>query len=120
VFRFQAVFWLLLAASSRTTECRLATGPDGLCAFLRLEPSSTDLRVGGSLRVRVNGLTCERGTDCLDCADRSHRIRWRSTAPDVASVDSTGLVQALRPGRADIHLDSDDGIGAGMQVVVSP
>ncbi len=120
MFRFQAVFWLLLAASSRTTECRLATSPEGLCAFVRLEPSSTDLPVGGTLQVRVNGLTCERGTSCLDCADRSHRVRWRSTAPDIASVDSTGVVRALRAGRADIRLDSDDGTGAGMQVVVTP
>jgi hypothetical protein len=119
VFRFQAVFWLLLAASSRTTECRLATSPDGLCAFLRLEPSTSDLPVGGTLQAQVNGLTCERGS-CLDCSDRSHRVRWRSTAPDIASVDSTGLVRALRAGRADIRLDSDDGAGAGMQVVVTP
>jgi uncharacterized protein YjdB len=118
--RFQAAVWLLLAASSRTSECRLATGPDGLCAFFRLEPSSTDLRLGGTLRVRVNGLTCERGSSCLDCADRSHRVRWTSSAPDIASVDSTGVVRALRAGRADIRLDSDDGTGAGMQVVVTP
>lgn len=120
MLRFQTALWLLLAASSRTTECRLATSPDGLCAFVRLEPSSTDLRVGGTLQVRVNGLTCERGSSCLDCSDRSHRVRWTSSAPDVASVDSTGAVRALRAGRANIRLDSDDGTGAAMLVVVTP
>jgi uncharacterized protein YjdB len=120
VLRFQAVLWMLLAASSQTTECRLSTSPDGLCAFLRLEPSSTDLRVGGTLQIRVNGLNCERGSSCLDCSDRSLRVRWTSSAPDVASVDSTGMVRALRAGRADIRLDSDDGAGAGMQVTVTP
>jgi uncharacterized protein YjdB len=118
--RFRAAVWLLLVASPRTTECRLATSPDGLCAFVRLEPSSTDLRVGGTLQVHVNGLDCAGRSGCLDCSDRSHRVRWTSSAPDVASVDSTGLVRALRAGRADIRLDADDGATAGMQVVVTP
>jgi uncharacterized protein YjdB len=118
VFRHPAVLLLLVVAVSRTGECRFASGPDGLCAFLRLEPATSDLRVGGTLRVRVNGLTCNQAADCVDCADRRQRVRWRSTAPDIASVDSTGLVRAVRAGRADIRVDSDDGASAGMQVVV--
>jgi uncharacterized protein YjdB len=47
-------------------------------------------------------------------------VRWRSSAPDIASVDSTGVVRALHTGRADIRLDADDGTGAGMLVVVTP
>lgn len=120
MFRPPAILWLLVVAASRTGECRFASGPDGFCAFLRVEPSSSGLRVGNTLRLRVNGLTCEQGGDCVDCADRRHRVRWRSMAPDVASVDSTGLVRGLRAGRADIRLESDDGADAGMQVVVTP
>jgi uncharacterized protein YjdB len=122
MFRHQIGIWLLLASASRTGECRVMTGPDGLCAFVRLEPARGDLRVGSTLRVRVNGLDCERGFAC-DCGAGRHRVRWWSTAPDVASVDSTGLVWAEHAGRADIHLESADGAEqptAGMHVVVTP
>jgi uncharacterized protein YjdB len=113
--------YLLLIAGSRADECRVVTGPDGLCAFLRLEPTRSELPIGTTLRVRVNGSTCS-DRDCVDCGTR-HRMRWRSTAPDVASVDSTGLVRAERVGNAEIWLESDagsEGSTAGMQVVVVP
>jgi Bacterial Ig-like domain (group 2) len=123
VFRHQFTIWLLLAGASQTGECRVVTGPDGLCAFARLDPARSDLRIGTTLQVRVNGLNCGPGLACVDCANRRHRGRWRSTAPDVASVDSTGLVDAERPGKADIRLEFDNWVDAptaSMQVVVTP
>ena len=123
MFRHEFAVWLLLAGASRTGDCRIVTGPDGLCASFRLDPARSDLRVGTTLQVRVDGLNCGRGLACVDCADPGHRARWWSTDPGVASVDSTGIVRAEHPGRADILLEVDDGTDdptASMQVVVGP
>jgi hypothetical protein len=96
--------WLLLAGGASGSECRLTTGPDGLCAALRLDPSRVDLRVGSTLLIRVNGVQCTGTLDCVDC---QRRFRWRTTSPDVVTVDSTGLVRAEHPGSAEIRLESD-------------
>ena|SRR5438876_1104993 len=105
---YQIALWLLLIAGSRVSECRVVTGPEGLCAFGHLEPARSDLRVGSTLHVRVNGSTCSS--------------RWRSTAPEVASVDSTGFVRALHAGSAEIQLEPVDGSSppASMQLEVLP
>jgi uncharacterized protein YjdB len=119
--QYQIAVWLLLIAGSRTGECRVVTGPDGLCAFGHLEPTRGELRVGSTLHVRVNGAMCS-SRDCVDCDGTRHRVRWRSTAPDVATVDSMGLVRAEHVGRAEIRLESADGTmpSATMQVEVHP
>lgn len=112
--------WLLLAGGTSGSECRLATGPDGLCAAFRLDPSRVDLHVGSTLLIRVNGTDCTSGQDCVDCL---RRFQWRSTAPDVVTVDSTGLVRAEHPGSAEIRLESDgspSAVLAGSQVSVTP
>lgn len=120
--QYQLAVWLVLLAGSQARECRVVTGPDGLCAFVRLEPARSDLRIGTTLRVRVNGSTCS-GRECLDCGNPPHRVSWRSTAPEVADVDSTGLVRAKHVGSAEIRLEPEEGaVGptASMQVVVIP
>jgi len=122
VSQYQAAVWLILIAGSRVGECGVVTGLEGLCAFGHLEPARTDLRVGATLQVRVNGSTCS-SRDCVDCDGVHRRIRWRSTAPDVASVDSTGFVRAQHVGRAAIRLESVAGAtetGVSMQVEVIP
>lgn len=94
---------LVVLAGARTGECRVVTGPEGLCAFGHLEPARSELPVGSTLQIRVNGSSCS-GRDCVDCGSSGH-LRWRSTMPDVASVDSTGLVSARRAGNAQILLE---------------
>lgn len=121
VSRHQIAACLLLIAGSGPDECRLVTGPDGLCAFLRLEPARSELHIGDTLRVRVNGATCSGG-DCIDCGTRQ-RMRWRSAAPEVASVNSSGVIRAERPGSARILAESEAGSRAStadMQLVVVP
>jgi hypothetical protein len=104
VSQYQIAMLLVVLTGVRTGECRVVTGPEGLCAFGHLEPDRSELQVGSTLQVRVNGSTCS-GLDCVDCGS-SGRLRWRSTVPDVASVDSTGLVRAQRVGNAQILLEA--------------
>src|SRR4051794_4717788 len=78
MYRFRLFAWLLLAGTVPGGDCQLSTGPAGFCTALELEPSRADLRVGNTLRVRVDGLNCAGGLDCVDCASRRRRFRWRS------------------------------------------
>jgi Big-like domain-containing protein len=121
VSQYQIAMLLVVLAGARTGECRVVTGPDGLCAFGHLEPDHSQLHVGSTLQVRVNGSTCS-GRDCVDCGN-SGRLRWSSTIPDVASVDSTGLVRARRAGDAQILLGpvgGSTGSPLSMRVEVLP
>ena len=118
--RAHLLAWVLLASGAPGSECRFTSGPDGFCAALRLDPSRVDLHVGSTLLIRVNGTDCASGQDCVDC---QRRFQWRSTAPDVVTVDSTGLVRAEHPGSAEIRLESDgspSAVLAGSQVSVTP
>ena len=92
--QYQVAMLLVVLAGARTGDCRGRHRPEGLCAFGHLEPARIELHVGSTLQIRVNGSTCS-GRDCVDCGS-SVRLRWRSTVPDVASVNSTGLVRARR------------------------
>ena len=81
--------------------CSFTAGPNGLCAVLRVGPQDTVLSVGETFHVRINA-GCPAGAAC-PCADSALvDARWRSDAPETATVDSTGLVTARRPGSADI------------------
>lgn len=104
----QVSLLLLLVAGSGAQECRVVTGPDGLCAFGHLEPTRGRLRVGTTLQIRINGSTCS-SLECIDCDGTRRRVRWKSTAPDIASVDSTGLVRGEKVGHAEIGIESLDG-----------
>lgn len=108
---------LLLLAATQGQNCQATLGPEGLCANLQLSPSQGQLRVGETLLVRVNGdLTC--GNNRQPAA-----LRWRSTSPKIASVDSAGLVRALVPGQVKIEVlvtATQTTPSTGMQVVVIP
>jgi hypothetical protein len=121
--RPQVVAWLLLAGAAPGSDCHLSTGPEGVCAAVRLDPGRVDLRTGSTFRIQVSGLDCTGGPDCVDCAQRRRHFRWRSSAPDVATVDSTGVIRAGHSGSAEIRLESDDvasELVASMRVVVGP
>jgi len=120
MYRPSLIVWLLLAGAAPGSDCAVATGPDGFCAVVRLEPSRAELATGGTLRIRITGLDCTRGTDCVNCGHR--RLRWLSSAPNVAAVDSTGLVRGKLPGVADIRMMAEEPapeILASMRVVVA-
>jgi hypothetical protein len=123
MFRPQLMAWLLLTGVVPASECRIASGPDGLCAAVRFDPRRADLHVGSTLRVRVNGLDCAGSPTCVDCTNRRRRVQWHSSAPDVVSVDSTGQLLAKRAGAAEIRLEVDEVSTepmTTMRIVVSP
>ena len=106
---------LLLAGAAQGSQCVFVSGPNGFCLAVRLVPDHADLRVGSTLQVRANG----GGGACTV----GHGSRWHSTRPDVATVDSTGLVRALGPGSAEIRMIADGESTAGsaaMAVNVAP
>jgi hypothetical protein len=99
-----ALACLLLLAAAPASDCRFSSGPDGLCADFRLDPASADLPVGSSLQIRVNDFDCDGIESCVNCSDGRRRMRWESSAPEVAHVDSAGMVRAERTGTAEIRL----------------
>jgi hypothetical protein len=107
IMRLRAMAWLVLSSGTGGSECRLVSGPNGVCAAVRLEFVDRPLRVGTTVRIRVHGLECS-GTGCLDCAGHQRRLQWRSGSPEVATVDSTGLIRAVHPGVVEIRLEVDD------------
>ena len=80
---------------------------------LTLEPSSTTLLPGESLVIEPRALR-EDGT-----AVPSGRVSWKSLRPEVAAVDSTGLVIAVAPGRSIIQATSSSGLMATAPVEVA-
>jgi hypothetical protein len=99
-----ALACLLLLAAAPASDCRFSSGPDGLCAAFRLDPASAELPVGSTLQIRVNDFDCDGIQSCVSCSDGRRRMRWESSAPEVARVDSTGVVRAERTGTAEIRL----------------
>ncbi|HXE57385.1 MAG TPA: Ig-like domain-containing protein [Gemmatimonadales bacterium] len=91
---------LLALVTGAHGDCRVIAGAEGFCGAVRLEPRRARLAVGETLRLRVNAVRCEAGFDCGCDGIGRHRFHWRSSAPAVAAVDSTGSVRALAPGRA--------------------
>jgi Tol biopolymer transport system component/uncharacterized protein YjdB len=81
---------------------------------LTLDPSSTTLLPGESRVIearasRVDGTAVPPG-----------RVSWKSLRPEVAAVDSTGLVIAVAPGRSIIQATSSGGLTASAPVEVAP
>jgi hypothetical protein len=112
MYRPHLIVWLLLAGAGPGSECSIATGPEGFCAAIRLEPRHFELPIGGTLQIKITGLDCVR--------DRT-RVHWSSSVPDVVAVDSTGLVRARRTGAADVRLESEESVPrilASMRVIV--
>lgn len=119
--RLQVAATLLLASAAPGSDCQLSTGPEGVCAVVRLDPNRVNLQPGSTIRIQVNGLSCAGGLNCVDCNQRQLLLRWRSSAPQVAAVDSTGAVRAGRPGTAVIRLETDEAtpqLVASAQVLV--
>jgi len=95
---------LFLTGAASGTQCVFVSGPNGACLAVRVQPDYASLRVGSTLQLRVDG-----GGACAV----GHGNRWQSTRPDVAAVDSTGLVRALGPGSAEIRMTGDGDTAEG-------
>ncbi len=66
-----------------------------------LRPVTTDLLTGTKRQFRVNVYQ--------NFANVTRRLQWSSSQPQVASVDSGGVVTALAPGSATIAMDFGEG-----------
>lgn len=110
---------LILLIATQGQNCTATLGPEGLCATLTLQPSLQQLAVGQNLVVRING-----DLSCGQPVGQVAAVRWRSTSPKIATVDSTGLVHAVNPGQATIEASAvppSNSISVkGMQVIVVP
>ncbi len=80
---------------------------------LRLEPASWILLPRESLRLEPRVLR-EDGTTVVPA-----RLNWKSLQPEVAAVDSTGIVTGVAAGRTMIQANSPDGLNATATVEVA-
>jgi WD40-like Beta Propeller Repeat/Bacterial Ig-like domain (group 2) len=89
-------------------------GSSGGATALTLQPGSAMLLPGESLLLEPRALR-EDGTQVLH-----GRVRWKSLMPEIASVDSSGIVIAVTPGRTIIQATASNGLMATTQVEVAP
>lgn len=82
------------ACSSAASADLSSTGPLGVCvSFAKVTPTAAALNLGEYL-----GFTATFG-----CDSSARPVRWRSSAPAIATVDSlTGVVHAVAVGSATI------------------
>jgi uncharacterized protein YjdB len=119
--RSAPTIFLCLLLAARAQSCQLTTGANGLCASFRLEPEKASLHVGETLIVRVNPGACAGGP--CTCDPPASGLRWQSSAPGIATVDSTGTVRAIKEGSADIDVIASSpsaGPGAVLHLAVVP
>jgi hypothetical protein len=101
---------LITGAAGRATDTGRSP-PGG--TLLALQPSSATLLPGERLVVEPRVLR-EDGTPVPP-----GRVSWKSLQPDVAAVDSTGLVVAVATGRAIIQATASGGLVATAPVEVA-
>jgi hypothetical protein len=100
---------VLITGSVDTAVAGLPAG-----SVLTLEPTSAALLPGESLQVLSQGLL-EDGSPVP-----AGRVSWKSLRPDVAAVDSTGVVIATGPGRTIVQASTRNGLMATLPVQVEP
>ncbi len=82
-------------------------------SLLTLDPASATLFPGENIKVTALAVR-EDGTPTLP-----GRITWRSMKPEIASVDTAGLVTALSPGRTVVQVSTSSRLMATLPVEVS-
>jgi uncharacterized protein YjdB len=88
-------------------------GPASSGMVLSLQPGSASLLPGERLLLQPR-LLRDDGTPAPP-----GRVIWKSLRPDVAAVDSTGMVVAVAPGRAEIQATSSSGAVATAPIDVA-
>jgi uncharacterized protein YjdB len=100
-----------LTACSVPTVCTLEFG-------VEVTPTVRSLAVGQEFTANATGVSCGGRSRS------EYTVRWESTAPAVASVDSiTGRVRALAPGTATIEAREpapEGSVWGGVRVTVTP
>ena len=81
-------------------------------ATVSLSPAETVVKVGDSILLEASLEDDRRGV----LADRE--VAWSSDAPDVAPVDSSGVVTGVRPGSAVVSAASEGQVGRALVNVV--
>jgi dipeptidyl aminopeptidase/acylaminoacyl peptidase len=85
----------------------------GSGSILTLEPASATLYPGETVRVRPVALRTD-GTPAV-----AGNVSWKSIKPEIAAVDSSGLVTALSPGRTVVQVSTSNRLLATFPVEVS-
>ena len=101
----------VLITGSAPTE---SPGPRaGAGSILTLEPASATLYPGETVRVKPVALKSD-GTPAV-----AGKVAWRSIKPEIAAVDTGGLVTALSPGRTVVQVSTSSRLVATLTVEVS-
>jgi hypothetical protein len=106
----QASMAILITGTGQATDTG-GTPPGG--TILAIEPSSSTLLPGERLALEPRVLR-EDGTPVP-----SSRVSWKSLQPEVAAVDSTGLVTAVAPGHTIIQATSSGRLMATARIEVA-
>lgn len=94
---------------SRTGDVRI-TGADGNRVA---NAAVMSMHTGDTMKLDA---TVVQGT-----GDTDHRVYWKSTSPDVATVTADGTISALKPGIANLYALSPKGVSQYVQIhVVDP
>jgi uncharacterized protein YjdB len=86
----------------------------GAGAVLTLEPATAMLLPGETLRA-VPSAVGEGGSPVA-----VGRVTWKSLKPEVATVDTTGVIAAVAPGKSVVQATTPAGVMATMPVEVEP
>jgi hypothetical protein len=106
----------LAARDSVRTDSTTTGGADFLRGVAGVHIAATRLSLSRGDTVRLSAVATDTAGQALD----SVATRWESSAPEVASVDSTGLVTALGQGAAQIGVEADSSRSAVLVVVSLP
>ncbi|MGH7499341.1 MAG: Ig-like domain-containing protein [Gemmatimonadales bacterium] len=103
---------VLITGSERGEESGRGAAPPG--SVLTLDPGSLVLLPGESMPIAPQGLK-EDGTPAA-----VGKVSWKSLKPEVASVDSNGVVVAIAAGKSIIQAATSSGLMATAPVEVAP
>lgn len=103
----------------RASVAVLVTGSGGQAgdaagALLTLEPASAILLPGESLQLTPQALSDSGAPPDLG------RVTWKSLKPEVATVDSAGVVTGVAPGKTIVQATAADGLMATVPIDVEP
>ncbi len=90
-----------------------AGGRGGTASVLTLDPPSAALYPGESVRITALAMRNDGSPGAAG------RVSWRSIKPEIATVDSSGVVTGLSPGRTVIQASTNTRLLATLSVEVS-
>jgi Tol biopolymer transport system component len=102
----------VLITAARTGETGGSVLPAG--SVLAVDPASLTLLPGERVPLSAHALQ-EDGT-----AMSAGRISWKTTAREVAEVDTAGVVTGVGPGRTVVQASASRGVSASVPVTVEP